>query len=530
MPRSPTTEALGRLGLPCPLQELQGRCWDAVVVGAGHNGLACAAYLARAGWSVLVLESRDRVGGACTIEEPWPGYRVSPCAYLLGLLHPKVIDDLDLIARGLRWTAATAGLFVPFEDGSSIQLWDDVERCESEIRRVAPGDLDGFRAFNDLKRRLRDALRPEGDRDLWLDPMPRRSEIEDRLRGDDEARSMLFDWSMLECVDRFFRSEVLRQAYLGQGVIGTNAGPDEPGTASIHFHHQSGRLGGIPGSWGYVEGGMGTVSFLIADAAIEAGAVVACGLPVAAIRPGLGVELPLGALIRAGVVVSNADPKVTRRLLGDDVDADWAARVDAIPMVGCTVKANVALRELPDFDARPGVDEPHHRGQVNLPLSADQWRSAMAAMRAGELPDRLWAELYFQSAVDRSITPEGSQTMSVFAQPVPYAFASGDWESRRPEVRQLVIDCLARYCSNIPAAIDRIEVLGPPDIEGRVGLTGGHIFQGECLPDQMWERRLTARTPMDGVYLCGAGTHPGGSVIGVNGRNAACCVLEDGVD
>ncbi|RUL85045.1 phytoene desaturase family protein [Tautonia sociabilis] len=522
-----TASVLGRLGLPAPLSELRATRWDAIVVGAGHNGLSCASYLARAGRKVLVVEARERVGGACTIEEPWPGYRVSPCAYLLGLLHPRVIDDLDLIRRGLRWTPATAGLFVPFEDGARIQLWDDDERCEAEIRRLAPQDLDGFRAFSDVKQRLRDALRPPGDDDLWLVPEPSRDQIEERLGTDDEARALLFDWSMVEYVRRFFRSDHLRMAYLGQGVIGTNASPHDPGTASIHFHHQSGRLGGTPGSWGYVEGGMGMVSFLLCDAAIEAGAVVAAGLPVSRILPGVGVELSGGDLLSAPVVVSNADPKTTLRLLGDAADPSWRDRVAAIPMTGCTVKANVALRELPDFRALPGTDGPQHLGQVNLPLTEDQWATGFADSRAGRLPSRLWAELYFQTTADPSLAPPGVQTMSVFAQYVPHTFAEGDWDSRRPEVERLILESLSRFCSNIPDAVIAVEVLGPPDIERRVGLSGGHIFQGECLPPFMWDRRLPSRTPMPGVYLCGAGTHPGGSVIAVNGRNAAICVLAD---
>ncbi|WP_152053532.1 phytoene desaturase family protein [Tautonia marina] len=516
-----------RLGEDVSLGELTAKRWDAIIVGAGHNGLTCAAYLARAGMDVLVLEARDPIGGACTIHEPWPGYSVSPCAYLLGLLHPKVMDELRLIDRGLRWTPATSGLFVPFDDGASLQLWDDDERCEAEIRRLCPEDLEGFRAFSQVKRRLRDALRPPNDADLWLDPEPSRAVIEDRLGNDSEARSLLFEWSMVEYVERFFRSEYLQMAYLGQGVIGTNASPHDPGTASIHFHHQSGRLGGIPGSWGYVEGGMGMVSFLIAEAAREAGAVIVSGLHVARIVPGEGVELESGERLCTSVVVSNADPKSTLAMLGNLADPSWRDRVDAIPRIGCTVKANVALSELPNFRARPGTDEPHHRGQVNTPLTKDEWAASFAQARAGRLPDRLWSELYFQTTADPSVAPAGMQTMSVFAQYVPHTFAEGDWDSRREEVVNAILDSLARHCSNVPEVVRAIEVLGPPDIERRVGLSGGHIFQGECLPSFMWDRRLFSRTPMPGVYLCGAGTHPGGSVMAVNGRNAAMCVLAD---
>jgi phytoene dehydrogenase-like protein len=524
---SPTAAVLGEIGLPMPVHQLASRIWDVIVVGAGHNGLACAAYLARAGKRVVVLESRQRVGGACTIEEPFPGVRMSPCAYLAGLLHPLVVSELDLPARGFEWSPAVNGLFVPFLDDSSIQLWDDDERCEDEIRGFAPDAVEGWRAMSDVIRRTRDALRPAGDGDLWIGEAPTREQIDERLGGDQEARRMLFDWSMAEFVEHYLVDQRLQTAYLGQGVIGTNASPFDAGTASIRFHHASGRLGGMPGMWGYVKGGMGMVSFYFCDAAREAGAVVASGVPVAQILPSEGVVLEGGERIHAPVVISNADPRQTQKLLGAAADPGWSARVEEIPIEGCTVKLNVLLRELPDFPARPGKNEPHHYGQINAPLTKSEWKAGFAAARRGELPEHLWCEVYFQSVHDATVAPAGLHTMSVFAQYVPYKFSRGTWEERRDEVRQLALGSLGRFCSNMESAVVDAQVLGPPDIERKVGLTGGHIFQGECLPSYMWSNRLAARTPMDGIYLCGACTHPGGSVIGINGRNAAMAVLKD---
>jgi phytoene dehydrogenase-like protein len=279
--------------------------------------------------------------------------------------------------------------------------------------------------------------------------------------------------------------------------------------------------------WGYVRGGMGMVSFYFCDAAREAGATVISGVPVAEIIPGEGVRLEGGERIHARVVVSNADPRRALAMLGSSADPAWRTRVERVPIEGCTVKLNVHLRELPNFTARPGTNQPHHYGQINAPLTRDEWQAGYAAARRGELPDHLWCELYFQSVHDNTVAPAGTHTMSVFAQYVPYTFQQGDWETRREEVRALALKSLTRFCSNIDAAVIDAQVLGPPDIEKKVGLTGGHIFQGECLPAYMWDKRLTARTPMKGFYLCGAATHPGGSVIGANGRNAAMAILKD---
>lgn len=528
MTQSPTAATLGVLGLPRPLAELCATPYDVIVVGGGHNGLTCAAYLARAGKRVLVLEAQDRVGGAATVREPFPGYRLSPCAYLCGLLHPKVIEELQLADYGFRWTPADAGMFVPFEDGSSVQLWEDEAACEAEIAALSPADVPGWRAMQAVKTRARDALRPNDERDLWLGPPPSREQVAARLKGDEEALGLIFDWSMAEYAERYLRDPRLQIATLGQGVIGTNASPMDPGTAFIHFMHSCGRMQGMAGTWGYVHGGIGMVSFSLCDAARAAGAEVATGVPVARILPGEGVELAGGDVIRAPVVVSNADPRATLTLLGENADGDFRARVEAWPQEGCTVKLNVALRELPDFLARPGTDQPHHRGQINTPLSKADWQASFAAARAGQLPERMWTELYFQSSTDQSLAPPGRQVMSIFAQYVPYNFVEGDWDHHREAAGQVAIHSVARFCSNLPDVIEAVEIKGPPDIEATVGLTGGHIFQGSCLPPYMWEGRFDHRTPMAGMYLCGACTHPAGSVIAVNGRNAAMAVLADG--
>lgn len=517
---------LGKVGSPFTIPELARKSWDAIVVGGGHNGLTCAFYLARAGKRVLVLEARDRIGGACTLEDTWPGYRISPCAYVVGLLHPRVIEELKLPERGYRWTPAMGGYFVPFEDGSSIQLWDDEARAEAELRQFSPRDVKGRHDMHGLMKKVVDALRPLNDDDTWLHRGPTRGEIERRLGNDRDAIALLFDWSIAGMLDQFLVDERMRMAYMGQGVVGSAASPFDPGTASLYYHHFSGRLdGGEPGGWGYVTGGMGMVSFLIHDAAVEAGATVAAGTPVARIIPGEGVELAGGEKLKSPIVISNADPVRTAAMLGSAAESGWRRRVEAVPMKSLTIKVNAALEELPDFRVRPGTRMPHHLATINTPITRDEWKAGHADAMAGRIPKRTWTEIYLQTAYDPSVAPEGKHVMSVFSQYMPYAFASGTWDDHREAAGKVVLDSIGRFCTNLPAAISAVDVLGPPDVESRLGLTGGQIFQGECLPQYMWEHRLPYRTPMEGVYLCGACTHPGGSVIGINGRNAAYEVL-----
>lgn len=523
---SPTAARLGKVAQPLTHRQMARQSWDVIIVGAGHNGLTCATYLARAGKKVLVLEARERVGGANTLDEPWPGYRVSPCAYVAGLLHPLVTQELQLVERGFQWQPALGGLFVPFEDGSSVQLWDDEEKCDAEIRQLSPPDVAGWSELHNLMARVADAIRPPDERDMWIGPAPTREQIAERLNYDEEGLNLLFKWSMVELVERYLVDERLQMALLGQGVIGTDASPYDPGTASIYFHHFCGRMSSDHlGAWGYVKGGMGMISFLICDAALEAGVTIATNSPVARIIPGEGVRLADGPWIYAPIIVANADPGVTLHLLDYRGDRDWVDQVQRIPRQGVAFKVNVALSELPNFLCRPGLNQPHHLATINTPLTKSQWQLSYDQMKAGRVPDHVWTEIYLQTAYDPDIAPPGKHVMSMFCQYAPYTFTEGNWDSHRDEVGQKAIAALSRFCSNLPDAIIAMEILGPPDIEKRVGLTGGQIFQGECLPDFMWDKRLTPRTPMPGLFLCGAGTHPGGSVIGINGRNAAMEIL-----
>jgi phytoene dehydrogenase-like protein len=522
--------------------EAAARQWDVVVVGAGHNGLTTAAYLTRAGRSVLVLERRGQLGGACTLETPFADDRfvMSPCAYLVGLLHPLVVEELGLRRRGYRVQPVDPHLWCPFDDGTALTLWDDPAKTAASVAEVAPDDVDGYLAYESLFGRLRRALRGDyaDGTDTWLGPSPTRAELEERLGHDPELIEILFHTPIADVIERHVADERLRTALHGQGVIGTFAGPRDPGTAAVHAMHSTGTLDGKAGAWGYVEGGMGRVSLALADAATEAGAVIMTGVPVAAVLAGMseegpGVALEGGEVIRAGAVVSNADPKRTLALCqagGGDLPpgfVDFSEKVDGWRSESPVVKINCGLARLPAFTAavRPGYNGPApYRAMVTISSGTDATQAACEAARRGE-PAPAWCELYFQTAYDESVAPPGAHTMSVFAQYVPYRLASGDWDARRDEIADRVIAEIARFAPDVGDCIVERQVLGPPDVEARIGLTGGHIFQGECLPDLMWDRRFGPDTPIPGLYLCGAATHPGGSVIAANGRNAARAVL-----
>ncbi len=505
-------------------------------MGGGHNGLAAAAYLARGGLSVVVLERRATLGGACTLERPFAdeGYVVSPCAYLVGLLDPLIIDELELRRRGYRVHVVDPHLWCPFTDGTSLTVWGDHARTAAAVAAVSAGDVDGYLAYAALFARIRRALRgpsgPQGGvaaspRDLWFGAAPDRAEVEERLDHDTEAVEALFEASIAEVVERHVGDERLRTALHGQGIIGTYAGPRDPGTALVHAMHAMGTIEGSGGAWGYVEGGMGQISVALAEAARAAGAVVMAGTEVGAILPGQGVRLDGGELVRARTVVSNADPKRTMALCDDGVPDDYRRRIDEWRTESPVVKVNCGLTRLPRFTAAGPQDQPH-RAMVTISTGVDATQRAYEASRRGE-PAPEWCELYFHTAYDPSVAPAGRHIMSVFAQYAPADLATGDWDTRRDEIGDRVLETVARFAPDVGECVEFRQVLGPPDVEARIGLTGGHIFQGECLPDQMWDRRLSPRTPMPGVYLCGAATHPGGGVSAINGRNAAMAVLAD---
>ena len=518
---------MGKVGLPAPISELAAKKWDVVIVGGGHNGLTCAAYLARAGKTVLVLEARERLGGACTLDQPFEDerYILSPCAYVVGLLDPTVISDLQLHKRGVEVFIADPQLWVPFEDGTAFGQWMDHDQTVNGMLDIgiSQKEIDGYLAYEEFFDDMRIKLR-KGPRDTWSGDSPSRAELEEIL-GNQNMIDAVFEASIADVLDDYVTDPRLRDALFGQGIIGTFAGPKDRGTASVKLMHYNGEIDGTGAVWGYVKGGMGMISFAIADAAQEAGAVLAAGVPVAEILPGEGVRLEDGTFIAATRVVSNADPKrVLSMVPSDRMPTEYGQRLEDWDVQSPVVKFNAALKRLPSFTAAPG-ETFMARGTVDVSGGLDAAQEAFEACRRGE-PSVQFGEIYVQTLHDPSPAPPGRHLMSVFGQYAPYDI-NGGWESRREEVGRQFIDLIKRFAPDFEDCIESFQVLGAPDIEQRVGLTGGHIFQGDVRPEQMWENRLSSRTPMPGVYLCGAATHPAGGVVAANGKNAAEAVIAD---
>lgn len=501
----------------------------AIVVGAGHNGLVAACYLARAGLRVTVLERRDVVGGAAVTEELLPGFRVSTASYSLSLLRPDIHADLALARHGLRLYPKDPQMFVPLPDGRGFFVWRDAERTREELARISAADADAYLRWGAFWETAAGLLRPAVEA---AEP-PSLDELEAllRWRNRDDVWRLAVAGSAAETVETFFASEEIRGAFASQGIIGTFAGVRDPGTAWVMAYHAlGGELVGATGTWAYVHGGMGSVGAALAAAAREAGVRIRTGEAVEEILADAGrahgVRLSGGGSAEADVVLSNADP--VRTFLGlvppGVLDDEFTARVRAWRTPGSVVKVNLALAELPDFTARPGTAPgPQHRGTVTLAPSLDALQRAYEQAEAGRVSDEPFMEVFIASVVDATLAPEGRHVLSAFAQYAPPA--PRDWD--RQAAYDAVVGVLASRAPNLPGAVLAAEVLGPPDLEERFGLTGGNIFHGEILPSQSFGHRFAYRTPLPGLYLCGSGAPPGGGVMGAAGRNAARVVLAD---
>jgi phytoene dehydrogenase-like protein len=520
---------------------------DVVIVGGGHNGLACAAYLAKAGLDVLVLEKRDVLGGAATTEEPWPGYRVSSASYVVSLMPPRIVRELDLKRFGYEVSIVTPDYFVPFPDGTSLTLWGDVTRDAESIARISEADARAYVEFDryfDRVARLMKELLFVVPPNINLRELPKWAATAGKFRkwsGRDVHEVVrLFTMSASDFLDEWFENERVKGALATQAIIGAWCGPMTPGSAYVLMHHWIGEIDGHAGAWGWVKGGMGGVSRAMARSAEAAGAEIRTDAEVERVAinasgRAVGVALADGSLVRSQRVVSSAHPVTTYlSLVGEErLPGDVVRDVKRYRTRSGSVKLNVALSELPEF---PAWDQEAslHMGLVAVSPSIEYLERAWDDAKYGRMSERPYVEVVFPTAHEpEGLTPEGKHLMLAFSQYGPYELEEGSWEEGgRDEYAKRVFDALGEHAPKLKDAIERVEILVPKDIEARFGLVGGNIMQGELTPDQMFGfRPITGygdyRTPVGGMYLCGAGTHPGGGVMGVPGRNAASVVLRD---
>jgi phytoene dehydrogenase-like protein len=520
--------------------------FDAIVVGAGHNGLVAAGYLGRAGLRVLVLERRHVVGGACVTEETFPGFKVSTAAYVVSLFRKEIVRDLRLTTYGFEVLPRDPASFTPYPDGRFLLLGPDPALNHAEIAKFSARDAQRYPEYEAMLERVAafieptltmvppDLLRPglRGLRQLlalgrsFARLGPATGEAIEVLSG--AARPLL---------DRWFESDQLKATLATDAIIGAMASPSTPGTAYVLLHHVMGETDGRRGVWGYVRGGMGSLSQALAHAARDLGVVIRCGADVARIlvRNGrvTGVALAGGDEYRAPVVASNADAHVTfGRLLDPGVLApELLAAVRRISYASASLKINVALGELPNFRACPGLAPgPQHRGTIHICPDLDYIERAFDDAKYGRPSERPVLECTIPSVVDGTVAPPGRHLMSIFVQYAPYTLRGSSWDQLGETFADRCFEVLDEYAPNFRRSVLARQVVTPLDLERTFNLTGGNIFQGAMIPSQLFSLRPLPgcagyRTPIKGLYLCGAAAHPGGGVMGTPGWNAAREIL-----
>jgi phytoene dehydrogenase-like protein len=509
--------------------------YDAVVIGAGHNGLIAANYLARAGKKVLVLEARGVVGGACTTEELIPDSQWSSCAFIAGLLRPEVIRDLELEKYGLEMYQTDAMEVVIFEDGSHMFMWKDIDKTLKELEKFSKADAKAFLDFGLRVKQFATLITP-----FLMQPPTSRSEV---LRAFEEAGAEdLFDEFVLsstkDLLDRYFESEHIKGLFTFFGMISVWGGPSTPGTGYVYGHHSVGEFQGHLGQWGLVKGGMGGITQAMTRAAEAFGATVRVNSPVDKVivegGRARGVRLQSGEEIRAPVVLSNADParSMLSLLPAGTLKPKTEKAVRKYDSRGSMARIHLLVDELPHYVGFPPGQGPQHEAQQIMGASVENFERAWEAQRRRQLPDEFVIEAMIQSTTDPSLAPEGLHTMTLGVQQLPFELAGTDWDQMRDKFADAVLENLFRYAPNLRDHIlDRV-VITPLDLERDYGLTGGNIFHGAMFLEQLFGNRPTPeladyRTPVKGYYLCGSGTHPGGGVMGANGHNAAKVVLDD---
>lgn len=522
--------------------------YDAVVIGAGHNGLVTACYLARAHWKVLVLERRPLVGGACVTEEVFPGFKVSTAAYVNSLFRKEIVRDLKLRDFGFEVLERSPSSFTPLPDGRSLLLGPDAALNLREIAKFSARDAEHYQRYEAMLERVADVIEPTlletppnllspGLGDLW-----RMWNLGRRLRalgssGMAEAVEVLTA-AARPLLERWFESEPLRATLATDAVIGAMAAPSMPGTAYVLFHHVMGETNGKRGVWGYVKGGMGGLTQALALAARALGVEIRCDAPVQRIlvekTRAAGIVLASGEVIHAPVLASNADANITflRLLDANHLPPDFRAAVERISYDSASLKINVALSELPDFRACPGAHSgPHHRGTIHICPDLDTIERAFDDAKYGQPSQRPILECTIPSVVDPSVAPPGKHLMSMFIQYAPYRLKDATWDDLREPFADRCFDLLNEYAPNFKRSVLARQVLTPLDLERTFALTGGNIFQGAMTLNQLFSFRPVPgwsgyKTPVKGLYLCGSAAHPGGGVMGAAGLNAARTILK----
>lgn len=524
-----------------------GESFDVAVVGGGHNGLVCAAYLARAGLRTVVLERRHLVGGAAVTEEPWPGYRVSTASYVVSLLPARIVRELSLASYGYHVYPLDPAYFAPFLDGSGILVWEDPREAAEEIGRINRADGAAYQRYSEDIAALCDIIRPLLHK---IPPDPALRSARDlpgaaammgyllRRRG---AAAGLVDLMTMSCADflgRYFRDERILGALAPGGVIGMWGGPMSPGSAYVLLHHRMGSVDGVGGCWAFARGGMGTISEAIGTSARVAGVTVLTSAEVASIDVTTsggrvsGVTLSDGRIISAPVVVSGVHPATTfLSLVGEKhLPPELVEDVRRFRTRSPSAKVNLALSGLPSFTARPGAELGPQHPEFIISPTLEYLERAWDAVKYGQPSERPMIDCVIPSTKDATLAPAGSHVMSCFVQYVPYS--ADEPAAQRDALAKSVINTIGMFAPGFADLVTHHEVLTPFDLEQRFGLLGGNIFHGEMSADQLFSFRPSAlasgyRTPLRGLYLCGSGTHPGGGVMGIPGRNASRVVMRD---
>ena len=533
--------------------------YDNLIIGAGHNGLVCAAYLARAGRKVLVLERRAIVGGAAVTEEIAPGYRSSTASYVISLLLPEIERELRLAQFGYKVLPRSPSSFTPFKDGRSLLMGPDPDLNRREIAKFSARDAEAFPKYEALLTRIAEHLEPAlMDTPPDLLPLPaewRARGFMDRLRnlrrggalyramkklGSDLPEAIeILTGAATPVLDRWFESPELKGTLATDAIIGSFAPPSAPGSGYVLLHHVMGMAGGARGVWGYVEGGMGALTQAMARSAQSLGAEIRCNADVAEILVengrARGVRLADGSVIEASQLASNATAHVTfeKLLRAETLPGAFRVAVKRIDYASAAVKINLAVCELPQFSCMPdrrGEVGPEHRGTIHINSLQEDIERAYEDARRGVPSERPVIEMVIPTSVDTTLAPPGHHIVNLFVQYAPYALASGSWDEWRDKFAERCIAQISEHAPNFAASVLHHEVLAPPDLEARFNLTGGNIFQGAMPLHQLFSFRPVPgwsdyATPVKGLFLCGAAAHPGGGVMGASGRNAAQAML-----